>query len=132
MGYNIDISLNVFKICDIDSLKEKIINIAIDNNCEDYYYEYEFELHYNFQRNHCVITVNFCDNIIYFVSFLSKLKSIQNISIEVIYKDNPINIIHASNYYCNKMMDKILAQNYRLNRRERSYSEDETSILRQL
>ena len=128
MGYNIEVAFNVFQHHNVQELEDKVINIAIDNGCEFYYNDYEFERNFKFKRNHCVITVNF-NNIEYIVKFIKNIKKTKGIYIETIYNDEPNNLLYASRYYITQMMDKHIAKKYKFNKRERSYSEDDIIIL---
>ena len=60
MGYNIEVSFNALKH-NIYETKELISKIAVENGCENYYNEYEFEKNLRYNRNHCVFTFIFQD-----------------------------------------------------------------------
>jgi hypothetical protein len=129
MGYNIEVSFNVLKH-NVSETKELISNIALENGCENYYNEYEFEKNLRYNRNHCVFTIIFQDyNIDNIVQFLKKMKNLKGIYVESIYDDDRNNMLFASNLYLSQFMDKHIAKVYKLNKRERSYSEDDIKIL---
>jgi hypothetical protein len=131
MGYNIEVSFNTLKH-NISETKELIIAKAIENGCDDYYNDFEFENNLCYNRNHCIITLNFQNyncNIDYIVKFLRIIKSIKGIYIESIYDNDTNNILFASKFYITQMMDKHIAKMYKQNKRTRSYSEDYTIII---
>ena len=131
MGYNIEVSFNTLKH-NISETQELIINIAIENGCNYYYNDFEFENNLCYKRNHCVITLSFQNyvcNIDYIVKFLKTIKNIKGIYIESIYDNDTNNILFASKFYLTQMMDKHIAKMYKLNKRERSLSEDDTLII---
>jgi hypothetical protein len=72
---------------------------------------------------------NYDDNIQYIVKFLKIIKNIKGIYIESIYDDDTNNILFASKFYLTQMMDKHIAKMYKLNKRQRSLSEDDTLIM---
>ena len=128
MGYNIEVSFNTIKNPNVTEYEEEIIKIAENMDCNDFYKLYEFENNLSQDRNHIIINVNF-DNITQFTQFIKKIKKLKGIYIEIIYNDSlKTDILYASPYYLTTM-DKYLSKSYKKNRRERSYSEDETIIL---
>ena len=129
MGYNIEVSFNVLKQSNISELEDKIINIATENGCNDYYDNYEFERNCQYQRNHYVITVHFSNNVHLIVKFLKNIKKIKGLNIETIYRDETHDLLYASRYYITQMMDKHLAKKYKSNKKEKTYSEDDIMIL---
>ena len=131
MGYNIEVSFNTLKH-NITETQQLIINIAVENGCNYYYNDFEFENNLCYNRNHCVITLSFQNyvyNIDYIVKFLKIIKNIKGIYIESIYDNDTNNILFASKFYLTQMMDKHIAKMYKLNKRERSLSEDDTLIM---
>lgn len=131
MGYNIEVSFNTLKH-NISETKELIITKAIENGCNDYYNDFEFENNLRYNRNHCVITLNFqnynCD-IDYILKFIKIIRNLKGIYIESIYDNDTENILFASKFYITQMMDKHIAKMYKSNKRNRSYSEDDTLII---
>jgi hypothetical protein len=131
MGYNIEVSFNALKQ-NISETRDLIISIAVENGCNYYYNDFEFENNLCYNRNHCVITLNFQNyncNIDYIVKFLKIIRNIKGIYVESIYDNDTNNILFASKFYITQMMDKHIAKIYNLNKRLRSYSEDETLIM---
>jgi hypothetical protein len=131
MGYNIEVSFNTLKH-NIRETQDLIIDKAVENGCNYYYNDFEFEKNLCYNRNHCVITLSFQNNncdIDYIVKFIKIIKNIKGIHIESIYDDDNNNILFASKFYLTQMMDKHIAKMYKLNKRKRSYSEDDTIIM---
>jgi hypothetical protein len=129
MAYNIEVSFNALKH-NIYETKELISKIAVENGCENYYNEYEFEKNLRYNRNHCVFTFIFQDyNIDDIVKFLKKIKNLKGIYVESIYDNDRNNMLFASNLYVSQFMDKHIAKMYKMNKRERSFSEDDIKIL---
>jgi hypothetical protein len=130
MGYNIEVSFNTLKHTCVMKTRDIIMNFALENGCESCYDTFEFINDKYETRNHVVITVNFQEyNINEIVKFLKIIKEIKGICIESIYDDNIEQLLFASQYYLTQMMDKNLVDNYKVNKRKRSYSEDDTIIL---
>jgi len=128
MGYNIEVSFNTIKNPNVTEYEQEIIKIAENMDCNGFYKLYDFENNLYQDRNHIIINVHF-ENITQFTQFIKKIKKIKGIYIEIIYNDSlKTDILYASPYYL-KTMDKYLSKCYKKNRRERSYSEDETIIL---
>jgi hypothetical protein len=132
MGYNIEVSFNTLKH-NIFETRDLIISIALENGCNYYYSDFEFENNLRYNRNHCVITFSFQNyegsDIDYIVKFLKIIKNIKGIYVESIYADDTNNILFASKFYLTQMMDKHISKMYKLNKRDRSYSEDDTLIM---
>jgi hypothetical protein len=129
MAYNIEVSFSVFKR---NTLSNWIKNTAYEFGCSSFQEDYEMDI----ERSQCVLRIQF-DNqendndISYFLSFIKNIKKIPNVHIESIYTsdlDTEVNILYASSYYLT-IMDKHIALMYRLNRRKRSYSEDDSKIV---
>lgn len=130
MGYNIEVSFNTLKHNCVTETRDMIFNCAKENGCNSCYETYEFLNTINDTRNHTVITINFQNtNINKIVNFLKIIKVIKGLNIETIYDDINNQLLFASTYYLTQMMDKHLAKEFKLNKRERSYSEDDTMIM---
>jgi nanoRNase/pAp phosphatase (c-di-AMP/oligoRNAs hydrolase) len=122
MGYNIELSFNALKQ-NISETYDFIVTIAVENGCNYYYNDFEFENNVRYKRNHCVITVsfqNYDNNIDSIIKFLKIIRNIKGIHIESIYDDNANNFLFASTFYLTQMMDKHIAKTYKLNKRQRS------------
>ena len=130
MGYNIEVSFNILKHGCVTEMRNIIQNLAYENGCNFCYDNFEFINDKYETRTHVVITIIFQDYDVYkIVKFLKKIKDIKGIHIESIYDENINNFLFASQYYLTQMMDKHLVKNYKVNKRERSYSEDDNMIL---
>ena len=131
MGYNIEVSFNLLKHTYVTETQNLIVSLALENGCDYFYNDYEFEIKPRHKRNHNVITIIFENySIDKIVNFLKKIRLIKGVYIESIYDENSSNLIFASKYYLTQMIDKHLANKYKINKRERSYSEDDTIILK--
>jgi hypothetical protein len=134
MGYNIEISFNMLKHANVSELKQLITDLALDCNCNHYYYLYELEGKCKLPRNHCVIVVNFEDNEIFNCSiFVKQVRTMKkDLYIECIYEDEAMcKLIYASQYYLTTM-DKDKVIKYNKFKRERSLSDNEKLILDQI
>ena len=132
MGYNIEVSFNIFKNSNVTELEDYIVSTAKNCECDFFYSNCEMEKNLYRQRNHKVININFDDKKMErLLKFLNSIKKIKGIYIESIYNENTNGIIYASQYYLT-LMDKNLSNIYKLTRRERSYSEDDTLILKEI
>jgi len=126
MGYNIDLSFDILKH---GHAKDTALSFATNNGCKYHYDAYEIEQQRS--RNHCVMTFNF-DKTDCLVGFLKNVKEARGFYIETIYDDESESILYASRFYLTHLMDRNVATTYKLNRRARSYSEDDTLILNAL
>jgi hypothetical protein len=129
MSYIIDVTFNVLKHGNIEQSENEIICLAQESSCEYYYSDYEFERNMFIQRNHCVITVKF-DKSMYLIQFLRKIKKLKHLHVESIYQEDSSYILYASTYYATQLMDKHLANKYKMNKHQKIYSEDESTILK--
>ena len=130
MGYNIEVSINMMKHANISELKREITDFALDLNCNHYYYLYEVENKNRIPRNHLVIAVNFDDSETFNCAhFLKTIKKMKNLHIECIYDDEiACNLLYASQYYLTTVeKDKVIK--YNKNKRERSLSDNDKTIL---
>lgn len=128
MGYNIEVSFNLFKYANITEMKNSVINLGLYCHCEQFYEDYDFEI--NLYKANVVITFLFID-IYYLIQFITYLKKMTGTYIELIYNEDTDNIIYASKFYQTKKMEKSQQKQYVQNtqNRERSYSEDEIKML---
>jgi hypothetical protein len=130
MGYNIELSFNIFKNSGITEIQNSIKELAIKYNCNDCYENYEYETNVQYKRQHCIMTANFENsNINYLVEFLKNINKREGLNIELVYDEEINKILYASTYYQTQKMDKKCSKEYTTHRRERSYSEDDTLIL---
>lgn len=130
MGYNIEVSFNIRKVSSVTELQESVKNLADKCGCCYYYEDYEFETHSQFNRNHCLITINFSQTaILSLLEFLKFIRSKNELYLETIYDEKTNTFLYASQYYITQKMDKGCAKIFIKERRKRSYSEDENMIL---
>ena len=130
MGYNIEVSFNVLKNGSVTKLLEDVKNCAENCLCEDFYEDYEFENKVQFQRRHCLMTIWFSHSKVNnMIEFLNSIKRNNGLFVELIYDEDNKSILYASQYFITQKMDKYIAKNFKIERRERSYSEDENMIL---
>jgi hypothetical protein len=130
MGYNIEVSINMMKHPNVSEIKREITDFALELNCDHYYYLYEVENKNRIPRNHVVIVVNFDDSEIFNCAhFLKTIKKMKNLHIECIYDDEiACNLLYASQYYLTTVeKDKVIK--YNKNKRERSLSDNDKTIL---
>lgn len=130
MGYNIELSFNILKNSSVSEVQNNIKELAIKNNCNYFYEDYEYETNVQYKRQHCIMTINYENsNINYLVEFLKKINKIEGLHIELIFDEEINKILYASKYYQTQKMDKGIVKEYNNNKRKRSYSEDDTLIL---
>ena len=130
MGYNIEVSFNIFKNSNVTELLNTIKTCAEECGCEYHYYDYEYEHNVHFKRNHCVFTIVFTQyDLFYLLDFIKFVRSKKELYLESIYDDYSRKILYASQYYITQKMDKSNGKCFKKERRERSYSDDENMIL---
>jgi hypothetical protein len=113
MGYNIEVSFNVLKNGSVTELLNKVRGLAEDCLCEDFYEDYEFENKTQFQRRHCIMSINFSDEKLNnMIEFLNSMKKKEGLHVEVIYDENNESILYASQYFLTQKMDKYAAKKY--------------------
>jgi len=130
MGYNVEIAFDMIKHSNVSELKQIISSFALDFNCDHYYYHYDMENGVKFNRNHCIVIVNFNDDETFnCAGFIKTIKKINGLHIECIYEDTLVcKLIYASQYYL-KNIDKNKVIVYNKFKRERSHSDNEKMIL---
>jgi hypothetical protein len=130
MGYNIELSFNIFKNGSVTKLLEDIKQSAEIYLCEDFYEDYEFDSKSQFQRRHCIVTVRFSHSKLKnMIDFLNTIRNNSMLYIELIYDETNHSVLYASQYFLTQKMDKYAAKTFKTEKRKRSYSEDETMIL---
>jgi hypothetical protein len=130
MGYNIEVSFNVLKNGSVTQLLNKVRDLAEDCLCEDFYEDYEFENKTQFQRRHCIMSVIFShEKLNNMLEFLNNMKRKEGLHVELIYDDRAHSILYASQYFLTQKMDKYAAKEFKIEKRKRSYSDDENMIL---
>jgi len=130
MGYNVEIAFDIVKHGNVSDIKEMIYSLASEFNCDHYYHQYEMVNNAKFNRNHCIIIVNFEDDQVFnCAEFVKTIKKINGLYIECIYEDTLIcKLIYASQYYL-KNIDKDKVVTYNKFKRERGYSDNENMLL---
>ena len=131
MGYTIDLSYDLFSRYNILGIKSEIIELALKNQCETYYEDYEMTGNVKQERHHGVMTINFGedehDNCSHFIS---QIKQRKYIFLESVYENsNKGKLLYASSQYL-KNMGKSEALDYEKNflNREKCFSEAELAI----
>jgi hypothetical protein len=133
MGYNIEITYNIFNQSNINEIQNYVIEMANEYNCKSYYIDFEMENNYDYKRNHCVITVNFDDmNSRKIIDFLKKIKIYKVCYIEAIYNDDTNDYIFASKNYLIQNTNKLFTSQYYSQKKTKKYSDIEKSILKVL
>jgi hypothetical protein len=79
-----------------------------------------------------MVTIFDKSNIAWFIDFLKTIKYIPGINIESIYDDDNNHILYASSYFLTQKMEKSFSKTYKLEKRKRSYSEDDKMILKEV
>jgi hypothetical protein len=130
MGYKIELSFNIKINNNVTELLEEITIIAKQYNCKYIFDDYEFDERSQFSRNHCIITLHFAnENVSNMIEFLSKIKKISYIFTELIYNETNNSLLYASQYYITQKMDKYIAKQFQMEKKERNYTEEEIQIL---
>ena len=133
MGYNIEVSFDILKHSSVTELQEFVKEQAHNCGCNSCYNYYEFETNVQYKRNHCIMVTNFDKpNIACFLDFLKSIKYMPGIHIESIYDDDNNSILYASSYFLTQKMEKSFSKIYKLEKRKRSYSEDDKMILKEV
>jgi hypothetical protein len=131
MGYNIEISFNILKNPNTSQMEKEIISIALANSCNHFHNFYEME-NGHIPRNHSIFTTHFDEHKIQnILNFLRDIKKTKGLYIESIYDDEANKLLYASTYYLTTMR-KDCANQFKQEKRVRSYSEDELIILNEL
>jgi hypothetical protein len=130
MGYTIEISIDLSVHTNVTEVKQELSALALDFDCDHYYYLYDMETASKIPRNHCIMVVNFDDDHISGCAmFLKILRKEKRFHIECIYDDDLVcKLIYASRCY-QRQMDKENVVKYNKFKRERSLSDNERQIL---
>jgi len=133
MGYNIEVAIDIVKHSNLSEIKRNVTNMALDYNCDHYYYIYDYQGNCKQERNHCIIVINFNEDFMFDCSTLvKKLKKMTDLHIECIYEDSIIcKLIYASKYYLSNIERENVIK-YNKFKRERGFSDNENMILDQL
>lgn len=127
MAYTIEISLNNLKYSNINDLQCNLFYIA-----DKYNYDQIYQLE-DSNGIHSITVISFLKNQIQTLThFIKEIKKHKSYFIECIYEDNiKTKLIYATDFYL-KTIDKSLRIDYTNFKRNRSYSEDETLLLREI
>jgi hypothetical protein len=133
MGYNIEVAVNIVKYPNYSETKSNVTNMALDYNCDHYYYFYDYQGNCKQERSHCIIVINYNDDFMFdCAALLKKLKKIPGLHIECIYEDSIIcKLIYASKYYLSTIEVENVIK-YNKFKRERGFSDNENMLLNQL
>jgi len=127
MGYNIEVSFNILKNSSVTELQDIVKEKAEECGCDYYYEDYEYETNVQFKRNHCIMTIVFSqDNLFYLLNFIKFIRSKKCLYLELIYDEDSRSILYASQYYITQKMNKFNYKNYK---KDKIYSFDENLIL---
>lgn len=63
------------------------------------------------------------------IEFLNKMKRNDGLYVELIYEETNHSILYASKYFITQKMNKYVAKEFMVQKRKRSYSDDENMIL---
>lgn len=130
MCYIIELSFNVYKRLNV-SYYETLLGDYITSYGGTYYINYEYS-ETKWKVCSCVITCRFTEQENYIhniTSLIKEVKKIPHIYIESIYEDNiKSKLLYASKYYL-KNVDKLEVEQYKKEKRDRSYSDMEIMIL---
>tara|TARA_A100001011_G_C13853736_1_gene651987 strand:- start:183 stop:593 length:411 start_codon:yes stop_codon:yes gene_type:complete len=134
MGFVLELSLDTKKIKNITQYKNLLIDEALKNKCEIYFFNYEFMgKNRRIFRHHFILTFIFEENeelVANFVRFVKKHK--RSIKIESIFYENCIyKIMYASNKYIN-LMDKDMAKDYIEKKRSNNLFKQDSVIIKTL
>lgn len=129
MVYSIEVTFNILKNNSVTETQENVKNLAITCNCNSFYTDYEFEQHLQYNRNHCLMTINFENlEINCIIDFLQKCKLYKELYIESIYNDESNIMIYASKYYRTQQMIKS-KKGIKI---EKNYTENDTKIINEM
>ena len=128
----LELSFLLYKVVSLHNIQETIQNTIEKYNIEKYYLDFEIEDKKRIEQKG-VYTVHFEENkinLLDIVKFLRQIKTIPNVYLECVYRDNiSCDLIYASKFYL-KNMEKCYQQKYIQTKRIRSYSETEFEILK--
>ena len=133
MEFKIDISINLLKHSNFTAIEEDVVYFAKQYNCKDINTSSETEGRLKNSVCKYIISISFpACRIDDFIQFIKHVKKIKNIHIETVYTDdNLTTVLYASPVYL-QTLHKNIADNYKKNKKQRIYSEDEKKILLEL
>jgi hypothetical protein len=135
MGYEIEMSLDLRKHKSVTKIIDGVIEIGVNNECERHYQFSECDGEVRHLKRKAQIIV-FCFEDEKFTNMTNFLQSIirrykKSINIESIYETSKHNLIYASSFYMT-IMEKDQKDNYKTRRANRSFSETDYFILRDI
>tara|TARA_Y100000589_G_C26720381_1_gene453556 strand:+ start:127 stop:543 length:417 start_codon:yes stop_codon:yes gene_type:complete len=133
MGFLLELSLDTKKNSNISQLKNILIEEALKNKCEIYFFNYEFMgKNRHIYRHHFILTFIFEENeelIANFIRFIKKNHR-HSVKVESLFFENCIyEIMYASTKYLN-MMDKDKAKDYIEKRRSNNLYKQDSVIIK--
>jgi len=138
MECTIEISINLHKHRQLDSIKQTIIEKLGELQCESHYWFHErddtdFKRNRSRPRNNYVGCISFLpDHIDNASRFISYIKKLDGVYIDCVYEDDIIpKLLYASPFYLRKLT-KDQMRVYRSNKRERTLSAQESILLANL
>ena len=135
MEYSIEISFNIEKQKNVTYMKAKLTDIAKAYSGYNIYAIHDIQgtRHGNVDRNHCIISVTFCDNNIKnCVKFIKQIKKLRNYTIESIYKSSgTYKLLYASSVYL-KSLSKEQSVEYTKEKSTKTYTHNEYLLLNEL
>ena len=127
-GYNIEISVNLFKQYNYIDLDRELKEKSQTHNCNDIYVFTDENIRKKKQLN-CIYVINFCDE--YFenlLQFISEIKRCKSYYIECIYKNDTYKLLYASTYYLNTI-DKDIVVKYKKFIKNKIFTKNEKDVI---
>tara|TARA_B100001964_G_C13824521_1_gene418778 strand:- start:71 stop:484 length:414 start_codon:yes stop_codon:yes gene_type:complete len=119
--YLLELSYNLKKQRNHTITIDTLRNLAYNNNCENFYVNYEFVgQQRKLYRHHCILTIHFSENEDNVCKFIKQIKNLPNniIYVESLsYDDIIFKLIYVSKTYLN-IMEKEKAKEYLSNRKK--------------
>jgi len=134
MAYTIEVSYDFMKKENPDKFKESLYELATTLRCSHSYFHYEYDSKNAFSlRNHCIFVVCFEDTQTKeLMEFIKYVKTHKHTYIECLYQESiPYVLMYASPIY-RKTMTSEGKKVYKKNKRERSYSDEEETLLSEI
>ena len=134
MGYLLELSIDTKKTSNMSQLKNILVQEALKNKCEIYFFNYEFMgKNRRIYRHHYILTFIFEEKDECVADFIRYVKKThKNVRIESIFYENCIyEIMYASNKYLN-LMDKDKAKDYIEKRKSNNLFKNDSVIIKTL
>lgn len=134
MGYLLELSIDTKKTSNLSRLKNILVQEALKNKCEIYFFNYEFMgKNRRIFRHHYILTFIFEEKdecVSDFIRYVKKTH--KNVRFESIFYENCIyEIMYASNKYLN-LMDKDKAKDYIEKRKSNNLFKNDSVIIKTL